>query len=64
MLDMDTKPARVVVPNGASLAEMRVMWQHLPAAILDCSFDRIHHNLSQYTYVTATMFMYLFMLNS
>ena len=25
MLDVDTKPARVVVPNGALLAEMRVM---------------------------------------
>ena len=48
MLDMDTEPARVVARGGASLAERKVMWQHWPAASLDCSFDRIHHNFSQY----------------
>ena len=48
MLDVDTEPVGVVAPGDASPAERRVMWQHHPAAILDCFFDRIHHNLSQY----------------
>ena len=63
MLDVDTEPAKVVALGGASLAERIVMWQHRPAASLDCSFDRIHHNLiiSQYSLLLLAMFLYLFM---
>ena len=32
MLDLDTEPAGVVAPDGASPAKMRVMWQHWQAA--------------------------------
>ena len=44
MLDVDTEPARVAVPGGASPAEIKVMWQQPPAPSLDCFFDRIHDN--------------------
>ena len=50
MLDVDTKPTRVGAPSSASPAERRIMWQHRPAANLDCSFDRIQHNFRQIQY--------------
>ena len=46
--DVNTETARVVAPDGASPDKRRVMWQHRPAGSLNCSFDRIHHNLGQY----------------
>ena len=54
MLDVDTEPAIVVAPGGASPAERRVMWQCPMAASLDCSFNRIHHNLGQYKFLYQT----------
>ena len=48
MLNVDIEPARVVVPDGVPSAKRIVMRQHWPAASLDCSFNTIHHNLSQY----------------
>ena len=50
MLDVDTEPAGVVALSGASSPERRVMWKHRAATSLDCSFDRINHNLSHYNW--------------
>ena len=58
MLDVDTEPAGVVTPAGTSPAERGVMWQHQPAASLDYSFNRIHHNLSQYNCYYVYAFVY------
>ena len=60
MVDADTEPAGVVVPSCASPAERRVMWQHRPAATLDCSFDRIHHNHRQYNRYYSYVYAFVY----